>query len=340
MIKPSDIVQEMRLGRGGSGEPLRFYWVTATHETEPSGRSAFVADMARLTSEEAVCSVSPRAKRFTHPDMIVDDLASTLEEIKSEILAPPLKGLVQATGSLDVVVVSRKRFELTVSTSPLHLPEWFPVSPGQLVDVSVTDLTMRAAVPLSEVDTGELCRLLFELDRALIIRFRAGLDAAPRLVGAFLDECRDRPAKAASYGELLTAVEEKLAVVKNPRYYRPSTARSPTLVGRIWRLADAKSANDLVRLAERLASAARLESASLGDSREALLTVLVRPSRKMPSMESRWAYNLIMGVRGACRLITAAAHADEYGRYPAWLLRSRSLDLRKSLDDAVRVLTS
>ena len=126
MIKPRDIVQEMRLRRRGPEEPLRFYWVTATHETEPSGRSAFVAAMKLLTSEEAVCSVSPRVRRFTHPDTIVDDLASTLEEIKDEMLAPPLKGLVQATGSLDVVVVSRKRFELTVSTSPLHLSEWWP----------------------------------------------------------------------------------------------------------------------------------------------------------------------------------------------------------------------
>lgn len=341
MIRPTDVVHDMRSRRRRSTEPVRFYWVTVTRQTEPNGRGEFAEAMRRLTSEEAVCSVALRAERFTHPDTIMNDLADTLEEVRDEILASPLRELVEKARSLDVVVVSRMSFELAVTTSPLHLPEWFPVSPEQLVNASVTDLTWQVAVPLSQVGTGELCRLLFELDRALLMRIRAGADADTWSAREFLDECRGGAKGTTSYGQLIDAAEKKLDLVKNPTDYRPSTASPTTLVGYIWRMAGTRSANDLVKVAESLARAAPMAAAKLDDSREALLTVLGGPSsRRFQSRESRRAYNVIMSVQGACRLITAAAHADEYGRYPAWLLRSLSLDLRTSLDDAIRSLTS
>lgn len=290
----------------------------------------------QLTSAEAVCSIALRTERFKHPDTVMDDLAKTLGEVKSDVLA--LKERVEKTGSLDVVVVSRSSFELAVNTSPLNLPEWFPVSPGQVVNASVTDLTLRVEVPLSQVGTGELCRLLYELDCGLLRRIKAELDANRHSVEVFLDECRGKTKRAASYEELIGVAEEKLGDVRNPRDYRPSTAKHPTLVGHIWRIANRKSAYDLGKTAENLARAVRMESAKVDGSREALLTALARPN--LPGIEARCAFNVIMSVQGACRLITAAAHADRYGRYPAWLLRSLSLDLRMSLDDAVRLLAS
>ena len=45
-----------------------------------------------------------------------------------------------------------------------------------------------------------------------------------------------------------------------------------------------------------------------------------------------------MTVRGACQLVTAAAHADEYPRFGAQLLQSTSHDLRSFLDGAVKKL--
>lgn len=47
---------------------------------------------------------------------------------------------------------------------------------------------------------------------------------------------------------------------------------------------------------------------------------------------------MIVAIQGACQLITAAALADDYGRYSAWLLRSLSMDLRRSLDQAVEIV--
>lgn len=109
----------------------------------------------------------------------MNDLVAVLEGCRAEILDPRLQRLVQSTGLLDVVLVSRRSFDLAITSSPLQLPEWFPVSPGRVVTASVTDLTLQATVPLSASETGagEICRLLFELDRALLARIRGTLKA-------------------------------------------------------------------------------------------------------------------------------------------------------------------
>ena len=333
MIRPADVAREVRARRCRSDEPVRFYWVTVTHETKPSGRGAFVDAMKSLMSSEPVCAVALRVKRFTHPDMVMHDLAETLAEIRSEVLALPLRRLVEETGSLDVVVVSRMSFDLAINTSPLHLPVWFPVSPGREVKAPVIDLTLRIKVPLSACDTGELSRLLFELDQALLRRIQIGLNTDPQLVNSFLDQVRSAP--TSTYNEELVAFKERLDAVKNPRDFRPSIAKNPTLVGRIWRMANVKPADGLVKFASSLPRAAQIESGELDSFHEALLSVLGRPSHGFSSIDARWAYNLILSVQAACRVITAAAHADDYDEYSAWLLRSMSLDLRNSLADAV-----
>ena len=51
-----------------------------------------------------------------------------------------------------------------------------------------------------------------------------------------------------------------------------------------------------------------------------------------------WAFGLIVTVRAACQLVTAAAHADEYPRFGAQLLQSTSRDLRSFLNGAVKKL--
>lgn len=204
----------------------------------------------------------------------------------------------------------------------------------------MTDLTLAVTVPLSKLVTGELCRLLFDLDGALVRRIRAGLEEDPQLVNSFLDQLSAADKNGPGSEERLVAVEEKLKAVKNPRAFRPSAGKNPTFTGQIWRMANGKSADGLVKFAKSLSRAAQVESGDLDDFQEALLAVLARPSQGLPGVDVRWAFNVIMSVQGACRLVTAAAHADDYGEYPAWLLRSLSLDLRKSLADAVEMLTN
>ena len=119
-----------------------------------------------------------------------------------------------------------------------------------------------------------------------------------------------------------------LADVKNPLDYRPRSIQ-PTPVGHIWRATAETPAEKLVATAESLAQALRITSDTVIEFTEAVTTVLSRPSRPIRSVADRWAFDLVMVVGAACRFVTAAAHADDYSRYPVWLLGSLSRDLRR-----------
>ena len=77
-----------------------------------------------------------------------------------------------------------------------------------------------------------------------------------------------------------------------------------------------------------------------GSDSASLIGVLNRPSSPIEDIGTRWSFHLIVTLRSACQLVSAAAHADEYPLFPDVLLRVTSLDLRRFLDDAIRILKS
>ena len=71
---------------------------------------------------------------------------------------------------------------------------------------------------------------------------------------------------------------------------------------------------------------------------ESIFAVLHRPTTPIGDPAVRWALDVIVTVLAACQLTTAAAHADEYSRYPVRLVGSLSRDLRRALDGFIKVL--
>ena len=137
----------------------------------------------------------------------------------------------------------------------------------------------------------------------------------------------------------LPRMKAKLNAVTNASAYRPSVAHNPTVVGLLWAHANSKSPDELQRTAGALADALQVEDADVERDDASLAAVLNRPSNPMLA-RVKWAFALIVTVRAACQLVTAAAHADEYPRFRAQLLQSTSHDLRSSLDVAVAQLRS
>lgn len=134
----------------------------------------------------------------------------------------------------------------------------------------------------------------------------------------------------------LNTAKNQLHKIQNPTGYRPS-AMSPTIVGRLWYKVNCTTPDNLVKTAKALAEALDLEDGG-GYDDIPLISVLNRPSNPIQSSYERWSFCLIVALRGACQLVTAAAHADEYPKFPVPLLRSTSLDFRRFLDTAVGAL--
>lgn len=134
-------------------------------------------------------------------------------------------------------------------------------------------------------------------------------------------------------GEELQRIERTLEEVRNPTGYRPSASKNPTIIGRLWAHVNRTKPDRLAATAQALADALDIPVAEEDDA--SLAAVLNRPSSPIADARVRWSFALIVTLRSACQLVTAAAHDDSYPRFPTSLLQSTSFDLRRFLDAAV-----
>lgn len=302
-----------------------------------TGRNEFAADLAERGASQAIVPHVLRTTGFMDPNSVMYDVAKILSLVRDDIQR--LAGVAREKKGIDLVVVSRKELRLADTSSPIVLPDWFPVAPGQTATVRIEDLSWTARVALSDETAGmdDLRRLLHEVDKALLFRLRVSRQCDHRKTQSLLDLVFAEAVEKGAVDEELARIGTTLHEVRNPTSYRPSASpqRNPTVVGRLWAHANRTAPDRLPKAAKALAQA--LGECSLGDQ-VSLATVLQRPSDRICDATAQWCFALIVTLRTACQLATAAAHADEYPRFPAVLLRTTSDDLRWFLDDAVAKL--
>lgn len=332
MLEPLEVVEEMR-GRP-SDDALRVFWVQVWWQS----REEFAAGLAEV-NDQADRALVPWTLRkpnlFMDANSVMFDVLEVLEDAKAALTHPAAKGI-------DLILLTRRELAVVDASSPIELPDWYPVSRarGETVTTTVQELTWEVAISLGDeaLLLEDISRLLYDLDVAVVARLREALVASKRKVqrveallfsGSSLDEDLDRIEAA-----LDTARASK-------EHYRPSTrpGRDDSIVAKIWRLVNSTGPDGLVKCASALAFALEPGHAVADQPVAAsLVAVLNRTSNPIPSDADRWCFNLLIAVRSACQLLTAAAHAEEYPRFPVVLLKSVSQDLRRFLDKAVTTL--
>jgi len=326
MISPRQIIQELVEWSRPSSVPLNVFWITMQGE-----RENFAQQLRQLRQELAIVPWVVRGIGFSDPNSVMNDVSSALGAARGEIEA--LHPTVRNCGYLDLVLISRKEWNLAISSSPVTLPAWFPVSPGEVVTCNIMDLTWATAVPISDqvAQMHEMRRLLYELDVVLTARLLQTEATDSRSLHSLWSHLSETD--GGSFAEELKGSDGRLRGIRNPSEFRPSI-RSRTVVGYIWAAANSRSSDRTVKVAKALADGLQLSRITVNGP-PPLLAVLNRPSNRNISEETWWCFCLVVAIRTACQFVTAAAHADEYARYPVALLRSVSLDLRSFLDQAV-----
>ena len=310
---------------------MSVFWVWVS-----TGRDDIAWDLTQLRGTLALVPHVLRTGGFVDPNSVMNDVSDVLDRARDDIQA--LIEVARERQGIDLVVVSRKELSLADTSSPLVLPEWFPVRPGQTATVRIEDLTWTAAVALSDGASGldDLRRILYEVDKELLVRLRATRRRDRRRTQSLWDLALLEPTAGGGVGEEfidqeLERIGRTLEAIRNPTGYRPSASKNPTVVGRLWAHANQTAPDGLLKMAKALAKA--LDVGEIGDD-ESLVAVLNRPSNRIDDAGVRWSLGLIVTLRIACQLATAAAHADDYPRFSAVLLRSTSENLRRFLDSA------
>lgn len=334
MLRPIHVLGEIARRRQESLDVIRFFWVQVSIQYQDGDRDRFAEELRNSAGGHPLYPVVLRIGGFTDSNSVMADLDRVLDRAKDGLCTPMMQKRIKERGLLDVVLISRRDFGLAVTSSPIVLPDWFPLEPSTETRAAIIDLTWSASVSLSapELHVGDIRRLLLELDRALVNSIQAAKRADHRRVNSLLARL-----KVKSFENFVRDANVVLAAVRNPLDYRPST-RNPTPVGQLWRATAETHADKLVSTANSLAQALSISKEKIGKYEEAIITVLSRPSRPISDPSDRWAFDMIMSVGAACRFVTAAAHADDYSRYPVWLVGSLSRDLRLALDRIVGVL--
>jgi hypothetical protein len=141
-------------------------------------------------------------------------------------------------------------------------------------------------------------------------------------------------------GAILEEADAYRRSVSEASSFRPSIREGRSLVARLWGLVQATNPERLARVSSGFSDALGLPENVDLSWHESISAVLTRPTTRDVSAGQRLSRNVLVSVANSCQLLTAAAHADDYERYPAALLRSMSMDLRRSLGDASYVLKS
>ena len=326
MVKPDTVVEAIRESRAQDPRPLSVLWVSV-----PTGRDDFARDLKRMRGNLALVPHVLRTGGFVDPNAVMNDVSAVLDHARREVQA--LSEVARERQGIDLVVISRKALSLADTSSPIVLPDWFPVRQGETATVRVDDLTWSASVVLSDEasELDDLRRILYDVDRALLNRLQES-----QRIGRSTQSLWDRMGLESTAGgdidEELDRIGRKLDETRNPTGYRPSASKNPTVVGRLWAHANGTAPEKLPKAAEALANALGTWNAPEDLS---LAAVLNRPSNRIDDASMRWCLALIVTLRTACQLATAAAHADDYPRFSAVLLRATSRNLRQFLDRAV-----
>ena len=335
-MDPKQLVEEVHRRRNNTNDVsgLRVFWVTLSED-----RDEFV-DRLRHTRGKLplVPVILRRPGLFRDPNSVMNDVTTIITDARDDIIG--MGSRARKHNCVDLVVLSRSELALAVTASPLQLPEWFPVMAGRTVAAHIDDLTWSVHVSLSDrvVAQNDLRRLLYEIDVALLTRIQQTRQADYRKVQALWSYIsRDGENDVAL---VLQGIEETLGRTTNPYEFRPSTSRSPTVVGRLWFEANKNSPDKLPTVAKALAGALCANGPNIARDMASLMAVLNRPTSPIADVGTRWSFLLIVTLRSACQLVTAAAHADEYPMFPSVLLRATSLDCRQFLDEAIQILHS
>jgi len=301
-------------------------------------RESYKAELTALFKEEAVVSLIVRGALFENPNSAMADLIDLIQQNR-EAFAHSHED-EGGRSKWGIVLLGRSELSLAQASSPVTLPEWFPVHGGRTIHTMIEDLTWTADSPLSngQLAIDELCRELFDLEGILLQRLHYVHTQNHNASNSFLQLIRRKTASPESYHEILVAAGQCRQEIKNPGGFRPSVKEGRSLTARLWQVVNTAASEQLGAPSLALADALGLSDKSLPTYHESILAVLFRPSTRDSSPRVRFCRNLLITIGSICQLVTAAAHSDAYGSYPLLLLRTLSQDLRKSLLSAQETL--
>lgn len=298
---------------------------------EQGDRGRLCSDLESLLAGTRVVPHVLRKPLFSDPNGWAADTMALLETIKNKVLAA--SETCEPNAPLGLVVIARSRLSVAQSSSPAIAPDWLSTQSGREIMVVARDVHSIASCSLAapEAATNAIKSSLYELELGLlrVVKFLALRDRhhGQRLWGEVLKE-RSKLERKSQFADSWT---NGLNTVSDASSYRPSLTFGWSMVSAMWDTFLRSSPSELLSKSEAFAEFFDIQADWMPTQPlpSALLPILFRgPDDRERGANLVAARNLVLTVGLACQLVTAAAHADQYGKVNAIALEAISKDLR------------
>lgn len=324
------VVDNVRRRLAASTTTVNVYWLRVH-----GNRDAYCDQLDLAFAADPALVLVVRDVRFDDPNSVGSDFVCLLEKNRTLCENRLRNGSWE---TFAVILLSRTDLQLLQAASPATMPTWFTTHAGHSVQVAIEDLTWStdAALDAQEVKVGDLAERLMMVEGALLRRLRTVHDTRKDYSSALLQLIRRNEAETFSF--ILDQAAAYRDSITNPGSFRPSRRNAESLVARLWSVSQETASDALTKPSKALALALQCSDSRDMSSYQTLHSVLRRPSSREPSVALRFTRSLLVSIGQTCQLLTAAAHADDYPRYPVQLLKSVSLDLRRTLAEGEQFL--
>lgn len=322
------ILQLVRAVPWSSNSCIRMFWVRYAE----GSRDEIAAQLWTWVDKEAVVPMVLRTASFKDANAVLADAMELFEANRVRI--EPLAA--DAPELMTFLILSKEEFRLVNASSPIELPDWFPVLPASSTFFSVNDLGQSAEIkPLNfpEARMDHIGEMLFQLESAICDKLTEIYASDAGRIALCVDALQPNTPKCVDAQDSLQLFSAHLAAAAgDPRAYRPNAAAtSKFLAARILKLVLGHSPKQLAATAEELSR--NLHGSGAIALKPTFFAVMWRPANKMSVEATNW-HAILVAFFQTYQLMNAHAHAGEFPAYAVALQYANSLNLRQFLRDA------
>ena len=336
MLSPTTIADSLIRFHEQQTEDIEAFWIES-----PNSRQELASRLQLLTANRPILVATVRSGRFNDPNGVVDDLSLTIQE--NEIwFTPEKRTMVIRDQKFSVVLVSKRPLGVPQLSSPVTLPDWFPLWPSRLLTANIKSIGLDITLSLASTDIPEatINSALFDLEKALGNKLSTVLQSNPASVTSLQTTIANNQHAPTSIIVLVTSSKAGLQL-RGGDEFRPGGGTNSSFIvshfARLWRDCAPK---DRQSLAVSVADALGIATTNVISTQFSLTSLLNRGKEDLASTPSRITFcrNLLGAVSDIIQFINARHHADEFPQFPAVLTIAFARELANSCRAAANTL--
>lgn len=338
MLSSSTIAASLFRFHLQQNEDIEAFWIESN-----GSRQQLAAELQVLAQGLPILVTIVARDRFVDPNGIVDDLSLTIQDNEAWF-TPERRELIIRDQKFSIVLVSKRPLGVPQLSSPVSLPDWFPLWPSRLLTANIKSVHSSITLSLASPDIPEAAinNALFVLEHSLCKRLDTVLRSAPSAADQLMAAVASSAAAPTNIAELVASSRLGLQS-RTGDEFRPGGAADSVFVvsqlARIWRDCAPKDRQELAIHAATALGLSGIEQAI--DVQLSLTALLTRGKEKLSAVPVHITFcrNLMVTVSDVVQFINGIHHADEFPQFPAILTITFAKELASLCRNAARTIS-